>query len=87
MANNRPAPVVSTNPDPDTKPDADAPAAAVVATPTVVVRPATRRVRMRGTCDLHYGGRQYFFVAGETIELPAEVADYVTSYGMTYDTN
>lgn len=59
----------------------------IVSTETVIVAtPATRRVRMRGTSTLHYGGRSYDFVANQWVELPDEVATYVTQYGMTFDT-
>ena len=64
----------------DAQPEAD-----VVSTETIV-RPATRRVRMRQTCEIWYSTRSYSFTAGEWIELPDEVATYVTEYGMTFDT-
>ena len=60
--------------------------AAEVVEETVVVEPATKRARVKGTWRMYFAGTPYDFADGEYYELPSDLYDYLRGSGNIYDT-
>jgi hypothetical protein len=52
----------------------------------LVLRPATRSCRVKGTWTLFYGGDAYEFVDGQHYDLPHDLFEYLKTNGNIYDT-
>lgn len=52
----------------------------------VVLRPATKSVRVKGTWTFYFGHDVYDFVDGHHYDLPLDVFDYLRRAGNIYDT-
>jgi hypothetical protein len=52
----------------------------------VIVTPATKKVKVKGTWTMYYGGREYDFVDRQSYELPIDLVNYLAAYDNIYDT-
>lgn len=52
----------------------------------VIVAPATKRARVKGTWTMYYGSEMYDFVDGQYYDLSPSLFSYLKQQGNIYDT-
>ena len=57
-----------------------------IAVPVPEKESSLKQARIKGTWDMHWGGKVYNFVDGKTFNIPQELFEHLKNYGNIYDT-